>query len=157
MNKNETQDTFQEIRLGRELDDATIKAHIKSLNKRGDSLLHEAISYNNYPTAKKLIQFGVDVDKSNNDGSTPLHFAAESQNVDLVKIIASNTNNINAVDKHGNSPMWVAVFNARGNYSIVEVLKEHKARVDTRNKYGKSPLDFATQIGDNKLLAILKE
>jgi ankyrin repeat protein len=59
-------------------------------------------------------------------------------------------------DIYGNQALWTAVFNAKGNYTVVEAFLKFKQDVEHKNKYGKSPLDFAKQITDQFLIKILE-
>lgn len=51
--------------------------------------------------------------------------------------------------------LWTAVFNAKGKYNIVKILKESGADSFSKNEAGRSPLDFAIQINDKDLCQIL--
>ncbi|MBN8671475.1 MAG: hypothetical protein J0L80_12360 [Chitinophagales bacterium] len=61
----------------------------------------------------------------------------------------------NIDDIYGNNCLWTAVFNAKGKYEIVELYKKSGANVNSRNNAGRSPLDFAQQINDYKLIEVL--
>jgi ankyrin repeat protein len=100
----------------------------------------------------------VDVNAQTTTGSTPLHYAAAHSNTNAARLILSHGGDVTIADKHGNTPLWTAVFNARGKYELVELLLQHgAAQVATRkNLHGKSPLDFATQIGDAHLMQLLQ-
>jgi ankyrin repeat protein len=60
-------------------------------------------------------------------------------------------------DEHGNTPLWTAVFNAKGDYVIVEQLIQASANPNSQNRHGRSPLDFARQIKDRDLISILED
>ena len=62
---------------------------------------------------------------------------------------------VDIADRHGNQPLWAAVFNARGDYAIVRRLIECGADPAHANVHGRSPRDFAEQIGDDTLLRVL--
>ncbi len=85
-----------------------------------------------------------------------MHYCAEYFNLEASELIlAVESANLNIVDKFGNNALWTAVFNARGEYDLVKLFKEHKADSNSKNNVGKSPLDFANQIEDEELAAIL--
>ena len=50
------------------------------------------------------------------------------------------------LDTHGNNPLWTAVFNARGEYRIIDLIVNAKGDFNSENQYGKTPLSFAKQI-----------
>ena len=60
-------------------------------------------------------------------------------------------------DKYGNTPLWTAVFNSRGNYDVVKQLIKAGSNPFLKNNFGKSPFDFAKQIKDNKLAELLEK
>ena len=53
--------------------------------------------------------------------------------------------------------MWTAVFNCKGKYyDIVELFMKYNPDIHTKNNAGRSPLDFAIQVGNEKLIKMLK-
>lgn len=123
----------------------------------GQSLIHVAAANGNLHAARQLSSAGIDVNSVDSDGNTPLHYAAEYQNVSMADILLNAGGKLSIKDKHGNTPVWTAVFNARGNYSLVELFMRFDGfhYVDLKNMYGKSPVDFARQIGDTRMIQIL--
>lgn len=141
---------------------ATALATAPDINVRhddGQNLLHTAIAYSNQSVIDELLKLGIDVNAQDSKGQTPLHYAATYQNVDAAEQILSNGGDLSLVDVHGNSALWSAVFNARGKYGVVNALLRHggKQFSAVKNKHGKSPVDFATQIGDKELIALLEQ
>jgi ankyrin repeat protein len=132
----------------RELSDVNIR------NADDENLLHVAIAYSNNDAAVELIHQGVDVNAQDRTGRTPLHYAGAYQNAMVARQILEHGGDLEILDEHGNSPLWTAVFNAKGNYDVVNVLIERGAAKTAylKNKHGRSPIDFAAQIGDTVLL-----
>jgi ankyrin repeat protein len=58
-------------------------------------------------------------------------------------------------DRFGNTPLWSAVVNAKRNLGLVDMLMRHGADPHGKNKAGRSPLDFARQIGSEPVIALL--
>jgi ankyrin repeat protein len=102
-----------------------------------------------------LIRRGIDVNSQNVNGQTPLHCAALYGNLKLADEMLAHGGDPNARDVYGNSPLWTAVFNARGHYDIVESLVGHGADSATKNKAGRSPLYFGRQILDDQIVTLL--
>lgn len=153
-------DVFQAIRLN-EPNLAAIIADVPDINIRdedGQCLLHEAAASKNEQATKELIRCGIDVNAKDKHGQTPLHFAANRSCAALVRLILSNGGDFAIQDEHDNTPLWTAVFKARGNYATVATFLEFgAAQVATlKNRYGRSPLDFAKQIGDSELVGLLE-
>lgn len=95
------------------------------------------------------------MNQQDRNGQTPIHFAAAHSNVALARAIVESGADLSIKDAHGNTPLWTAVFNAKGHYDIVETLVKNGADADTKNNAGKSPLAFARQIHDERLLSLL--
>lgn len=127
---------------------------INILNDDKENLLHEAIAHNS-KCATILLERGINIDQQTRDGATPLHYAADLQQFDLAKKIIEKGCQINLLDKHGNNPLWYAVFGAKGKYKLVDLLVKNGADPLSKNKAGRSPLDFAKQIKDEELIKIL--
>lgn len=62
---------------------------------------------------------------------------------------------VNTVDSKGNSALALAV--REGNKEVIEVLLEGRARVDSKNQFGETPLMLASIKGDRMLSAQLLE
>ncbi len=135
------------------------KLNISEINRKcegGSSLLHCAIAGSNFDIASFLIKSGIDVNLRNSDGQTALHLICVYQNVEVAKELLQKKANINLRDKYGNNPMWTAVFNCKGrNYEMVELFMTLHPDILTKNKAEMSPLDFAMQVGNEKLIDIL--
>lgn len=158
MNSEKSLDLFRIIRLGvaiDEIDDSILSARINELNEFKQTLLHEAIAFKQEGYALFLIKKGVNVNQQDYNGATALHFAVVYMYPTVIKLLLKYGADPNIVDMHGNGALWTAVFNARGEYDIIKELKATGANPNAKNKYGKSPLDFARQIKDDVLVEIL--
>jgi uncharacterized protein len=127
---------------------------INLVNEIGESLLHAAAARNNLQAAKELIRRGININLQDIEGQTPLHYAVAHQNNDLIQYLLINGADLSIQDKYGNTALWTAVHIAHGKYEVIELLMLYGGEQYTRleNKYGKSPLDLAIQIGDNALI-----
>lgn len=130
---------------------------INTTNNNGVSLLHKAIAYNHPEIAIDLLNRSIDVNIQDNKGQSSLHYLGFFQNLDLAKAIIDSGGDLEMKDNFGNTPLWYAVFNARGNYAFVKLLMQHKANPNSINNAGKTPLDFAAQIRDQRLVEILSK
>jgi uncharacterized protein len=154
----ERADIFTLAKFG-DLESFKSKLNISELNRKsesGSTLLHFAISGSKFDIALFLIKSGIDVTLTNSDGQTALHLICVNQNVDVAKELLNKNADINLRDKYGNSAMWTAVFNCKGrNYEMVELFMNFNPDILTKNNAGRSPLDFAMQVGNEKLIDIL--
>lgn len=123
----------------------------------GSGLLHYAVSGSKFDIAQFLIDRGIDVNMKNADGQTVLHLISVNQDINVAKSLLQNGVDVNARDKFGNNALWSAVFNCKGRkYDMVNLLMKYRADPLNKNNAGRSPLDFATQVGNGKLVDILR-
>ena len=96
------------------------------------------------------------INKKFQKGMNLLHFACEYNAISLAKQLIDLKINIEEKNIYGNTPLWTAVFNARENYNLIDLLLLHKANPNSINDAKKTPLDFAVTIGDQILIKKLK-
>ncbi|MBN2642650.1 MAG: ankyrin repeat domain-containing protein [Victivallales bacterium] len=92
--------------------------------------------------AELLIDYGADLDHQIKNGLTPLMLAVSSRNKPVVDVLLKHCANITAENRQG----WTLlhyVAKAGGNHKLCEVLINKGIPVDSRNKYGATPLMFA--------------
>lgn len=134
------------------------KFDIELINEKSDgsSLLHYAISGNNFDISSFLIEKGIDINMKNADGQTALHLICMNQDLEVAEKLLQKGIDVDIKDKYGNNALWVAVFNCKGkNYKMVELLMNYNPDILNKNKAGRSPLDFAKQVGNERLINIL--
>jgi uncharacterized protein len=131
------------------------KYDINILNESGYSLLHIAIARRQYEIALDLVNRNIDLNLRDKKGQTCLHYLGFYQNVELTRAILEKGADLGIRDAYGNTPLWYAVFYARENYDLVILYIKNKADPNSINKVGRSPLMFATQIKDQKLIQLL--
>ena len=121
-------------------------------------LLHAAIE-GDLEKLPSLIQAHSDVNHQDDDGWTALHFAAQNRHLKIVDLLLKSGANPNLTNSHGNSPLFPAVMNARGNFDIICLLLSAGANPTHKNNHGKSPYDVALMIqnGLEKVFETVKE
>ncbi len=104
--------------------------------------------YANTPERIKfLIQKGVNPNKTDAYGKTPLYY---TKDIKLAKTLIENGANVNAQDEEGRTPLHFAE-----DVSIVRMLIQNGADVNAQDKNGKTPLHFSNDIAYiNKLAQI---
>lgn len=159
MSKNNIDDIFQLVRFDQldKLKEIINEQNINSyINEYKQNLVHEAIVNESLDILKYLLKCKIDINQQDEEGKTPLHYCGLYNNYDSTKLLLSESSiDVNKKDIHGNNPMWTAVFNARGYYDIVKLLKQHNADFNSKNNSNRSALDFAKQIEDDELIEIL--
>jgi ankyrin repeat protein len=134
----------------------------KGLSK-GDSWLITAIGYKHKNTnlIELLLNHGAKVnEKTGTFNFSPLHRVAivgyKSTFVscrDIGEILIAHGANVNAEDKHGNTPLhWAARL---GHQDIVEILLEYNANVNHKNQGGVSALSEAIQSNHRQVVEYL--
>ncbi|MDR2122237.1 MAG: ankyrin repeat domain-containing protein [Flavobacteriaceae bacterium] len=105
--------------------------------ENGDNVLHTIVRRQkqseivNYFLAK-----GVDVNKADNDGNTPLINAASGKEVEIVGLLVSKIKNVNAVNAKGESALTAAV--KQGSPDVVSLLLDKGADIKIKDKEGNS-------------------
>lgn len=159
MKKNSIDDAFQLVRLNQleDLKKIVNKQNVSNfINEFNENLLQEAISSNQLDIVRYLLDCKIDINHSDKEGKTSLHYSTAYNNYEVTKLLLNDTSiEIDKKDIHGNNPMWVATFNAKGFYDVVKLLKQNGASANSKNKSNRSALDFATQIEDDELKQIL--
>jgi len=90
----------------------------------------------------------MDAGAADDEGSTPLHFAAQRNAADVAAILLHAGALVDARDSHGNTPLGNAVFNSRGVGDVIKVLRAHGADPNVENAHGISPLKLARTIAN---------
>lgn len=93
--------------------------------------LIEATIENNEVIVEYLFSLGVNVDVRSEckfgKGATPLRYAAQKGNIQLVKLYLEKGANIDAMDEDGNTPFLMAV--SRGRFEVVKIFLEHGVKI----------------------------
>jgi hypothetical protein len=91
-------------------------------------------------------------DTCNADGVTPLHCAAGTCRIELVKYLIKMGANVNVADDHGWTPLHSAAYT--NDAAIVEVLLENGADVEALDAQGQAPIGIST---DHKVVKLMGE
>ncbi|MGD0815313.1 MAG: ankyrin repeat domain-containing protein [Verrucomicrobiota bacterium] len=96
---------------------------------------------------------GVLVFTTDNNGWTPLHWAAYEGHMDLAELMLNNKAEVDANNKNGDTPLNRAA--AKGHKSVAELLLAHKAEVNAKNYAGWTPLHEAAFEGHKETTELL--
>jgi hypothetical protein len=118
------------------------------VDRAGRTLLHYAAADGDGARVKELLALGMDSGGADDDGWTPLHFAAQKSAVEVVQLLVKAGATVDPRDAHGNTPLFRAVFNSRGNGEVVKLLRESGADPFAKNVHGVSPLKLARTIAN---------
>ncbi|PRX25083.1 ankyrin repeat protein [Orenia metallireducens] len=102
----------------------------------------EDINWDTASTAKvkEAITAGIDINKQDDKGRTPLMKAAKANNVGAVKALLNNQADANIQDNQGKTALIEAA--SEGNNFITELLLDYKADVNLEDNSGNKALDY---------------
>ncbi|HAD79567.1 ankyrin repeat domain-containing protein [Empedobacter falsenii] len=103
--------------------------------------------YNNVDLLIWLIDNGANINHQDKNGYSALHFVAQENCKNVVEILLNNGIDVELEDFYGNTALWTAVFNAKGNNEIVELLLDSGANFNHLNKNNKTPKEMAETFG----------
>ncbi len=103
-------------------------------------------------TARTLLaRPGLDVNAAEHDGTTALHWAAQTGQADLVTALIRARADVNARNRYGIAPIWLAATNGDG--AVVEALLRAGADAGTtRGDSGETVLMIGARTGDAGVL-----
>lgn len=130
---------------------------INGKDEYGDSILHSAIATGLDEAAIYFINNNGDLNIQDNEGNTALHYCAEYNNLIIAKLLADKGARFDISNRHENEPLWAAVFSSTpSDQGMLDLFLQYTNRVNTVNKYGKTPLDFAIAKGDYTVIKALE-
>ena len=110
-------------------------------------------------TVEKLIEEGADIEERH-DGWTPLMKAAETDHVDIMKLLLQANANMRATNKKGRAALSFAAAPSMGKKTACRTLKlllEWDADVNQEDDEGFTARDRATREHRSDALAIFRE
>jgi len=114
----------------------------------GRTPLHYAAGDSRSGEVAKLITAGADINAQDDNGWTPLHFAAQASCAECTSALLEAGANTALQDSFGNTALWRAVFESKGNGSVIQLLRKAGANPHVKNKHGVSPLAQARTIAN---------
>lgn len=139
--------------------------HINARNAEGVGVLHTVVRTHGDDAAEMvrvLLRAGADPDMADAEGVTPLHWCViegavrgEPQ-LEVLQLLLRAGADVNRADKDGWTPLYSCV-----NYRFPEMipyLLQAGARRDLRESiWGRTPLEYAGELGDERAVALLRE
>ena len=118
-----------------------------------DHRLVEAVRSQQSAAVMALLAEKVDVDSSQTDGATALHWAAFLDNVEMVQALLGAGANVNALNDLGVTPLWLACNG--GSADTVEQLLRAGADANHSLPWGETPLMAAARTGNVRAVKLL--
>uniref|UniRef100_A0A182JKA0 Uncharacterized protein n=1 Tax=Anopheles atroparvus TaxID=41427 RepID=A0A182JKA0_ANOAO len=120
----------------------------------GTTPLHLAARHNHIDTCKALLRAGISKDSKTKVDRTPLHLAVYHGHIEVVELLLSFKCEVDSRDMLKMTALHWAVEKQQSK--IVEMLLQHGADPTLVSKFGKSPIQIATDTGQTELLRILQ-
>jgi ankyrin repeat protein len=134
------------------LNQPNLDANSRGLN--GRPALFAYVWRDNKERVEKLLAHGADVTVQDNDGDTVLHGAAQTGNVDILRLLLDKGANPNVANKVGGTPlMWAAVY---GNEAAARVLLSRGADASAKDVDGVTAAEWAARNKRDKVVSLLK-
>jgi ankyrin repeat protein len=95
-----------------------------------------------------LLVAGADVNSQDDNGWSPLHFAAQASSPECISVLLRAGASVSLRDSSGNTALSKAVFSSRGSGAIIRLLREAGADPLATNNHGVSPVGLARTIAN---------
>ena len=128
----------------------------ESTNNRGLNVLHIAAQNNKLNMLilfKEKYKF--DIESTDDEGSTPLHWACYTNSFNCVEYLLSFNINVNIQDKEGLTPLHLCII-GKNNYNIIKLLLQYKANPDICDNKGYSCFDLCEIKNKFDVIYVLK-
>jgi ankyrin repeat protein len=102
---------------------------------------------------RRLIQSGADVNATQADGATALHWAAYHGDASLASLLLDAGADVAAANRNGSTPMWLAA--SRGDAAVIKALLDKGADADEELPLGRRPLMLAARSGNEEAVRAL--
>jgi ankyrin repeat protein len=144
-------------RLGCSFATATLVAAVLAppLGAQATLPLVEAVKQHDIHAVRTLLSQKVDVNRPLGDGSTALHWAAETDNVDIAGLLVQGGAAVGIADRHGVTPIMIA--SGIGSARMIGVLLKAGADPKTATLEGETALMSAARTGSVEAVRTLLE
>ena len=109
-----------------------------------------------FDVTRLLLEHGADINARNDNGSTPLHLAAEDGSLEVVRVLLEHGANVGVQDNEGRTPLYVAAAGYE-RVEVVRMLLEHGANVGAKDNRGRTPLHAAAAGNRGGVVRVLLE
>jgi ankyrin repeat protein len=115
-----------------------------------------ATFFNNITLLNWLIDKGANLNHQDRNGDSALHFAGQEKRLACAELLIDKGANLELSNLYGNTPLWTAIFNSRGDTTLVRLFIQQGANLDHLNKNQKTPRQIAEIIAGFDLTALEK-
>nr|BFE76128.1 hypothetical protein GCM10020092_094290 [Actinoplanes digitatis] len=86
-----------------------------------------------------------------------MHLAAQQNAAEAATVLLEVGAEVDTVNRHGNTPLFTAVFNCRGEGAMIILLREHGADPFAENAHGQTPVGLARLIANYPVAAFFED
>ena len=127
-------------------------------NNIGETPLYLCVDIDNYEALDILLKNNADGNISKKDGTTPLHLAVKKKKDEFIKILLANKANPNLTNKlYSQTPTHLAIINKSSEDILLCFKKNGADFLGIKDKYEKTPFDYAKGLNDEDYLNIVKK
>ena len=118
-------------------------------NNMNETPLYQSVDMENYDALIILLKYNADCNISKKNGNTPLHLASQKLNFNFISALLRYGANPNLQNKlYNQTPVHIAI-SQKCEKEIVEIFFKYKGEIyDIKDKYDKTPFDYAIENGD---------
>lgn len=99
-----------------------LRPHLDAPDSDGDTPLMWAVEDKKFAAAQTLIDFGADVNTTNQFGMTALHWAVDKESFELVQLLVENGVDVSALDSAGETAADVALRKSAAGGEQMEMI-----------------------------------
>ena len=127
-------------------------------NNLGETPLYLSVDIDNYDALIILLQYKAECNLAKKNGNTPLHLATKKNKTSFISALLRNGANPNIVNKlYSQTPMHLAIINKMDEIVLNEFNNNKADIYNIKDKYDKTPFDYAKDAGDQTYLNLLKK
>lgn len=127
------------------------------VDRSGRGPLHYAAVSNDVEAVRRHLVAGADPNAEDKQRFRPLHMAAQQDSAEAALALLEAGAEVDAVNRHGNTALFVAVFNSRGDGRVITLLREHGADPFIANAHGQTPVGLARLIANFPIAAFFDD
>jgi uncharacterized protein len=118
------------------------------VDEYGRAPLHYAVNAGDLAQVQDLLRHGMDPNAQDDNGWPPLHCAAQATSSAVTSALLDAGADVAIRDSFGNTPLFGAVFNSRGEGSVIQLLRSAGADLEAPNNSGVTPVKLARTIAN---------
>ena len=127
-------------------------------NNLGETPLYLSVETNNYDALIISLQYKADCNISKKNGNTPLHIATKRNKSSFISALLRNNANPNIINKlYSQTATHLAIINKVDENTLIEFNINKADIYNIKDKYDKTPFDYAKEVGDQNYINLLKK